>query len=253
MLVAVAHPDDETFGTGSVIAHAAAQGVHVTVLCATRGEAGEDTSRTTSGPEELARVREAELRSAAALLGASEVVLLDFADSGFDGPMPAGALADAPISDVVSRIADTITRTEPDVVVCFDSEYIRDHRDHIRMGEATVVAFANAATPGARLYAWSLPRSMMDEWQANLKELGLLEAYVDIEMGRPDDQFTTLIDVSYLADKRWAAIQEHKTQTSPFHGLEPELRARFVGRDHFVRLVPAWNGGPIETSLFDEV
>jgi LmbE family N-acetylglucosaminyl deacetylase len=250
VLVAVAHPDDETFGTGSVIAHAANQGAQVTVLCATRGEAGEDTSGTTSGPEELARVREGELRSAASLLGASEVVVLDFADSGFDGPMPAGALADVPIDDVVTPIAQAIARIEPDIVVCFDAEYVRDHRDHIRMGDATPLAFADAAKPGAQLYGWTLPRSLMQIWQANLKELGLLEAYTDIELGRPDELVTTKIDVSYLCDKRWAAIQEHKTQTSPFHGLPPELRARFLSTDHFVRLVPEWRGGSTETSLF---
>ncbi len=32
MLVVVAHPDDETFGTGSVIAHAAVHGVDVARL-----------------------------------------------------------------------------------------------------------------------------------------------------------------------------------------------------------------------------
>jgi LmbE family N-acetylglucosaminyl deacetylase len=119
------------------------------------------------------------------------------------------------------------------------------------MGEATVQAFADTAKPGASLYAWSLPRSMIETWQATLKELGLLEAYVDLDIGRPDDQLTTIVDVSAFADKRWEAIQAHKTQTSPFHGLPPELRARFFAADCYVRLVPAWDGGPVETRLFD--
>ena len=38
-LVVVAHPDDESFGCGSLIARAAACGAHVTIVCATRGEA----------------------------------------------------------------------------------------------------------------------------------------------------------------------------------------------------------------------
>ena len=42
-MVIVAHPDDEAFGCGSLIAHAASSGADVTVVCATRGEAGEAT------------------------------------------------------------------------------------------------------------------------------------------------------------------------------------------------------------------
>ena len=40
VLVVVAHPDDETFGCGSLLLHAAAAGARTSVLCATRGEAG---------------------------------------------------------------------------------------------------------------------------------------------------------------------------------------------------------------------
>ena len=48
LLVTVAHPDDEAFGCGSVLAHASAQGWESTVLCATRGELGEITPEVTA-------------------------------------------------------------------------------------------------------------------------------------------------------------------------------------------------------------
>ena len=249
MLVVVAHPDDETFGTGSVIAHAAAQGRRVVVCCATHGEAGKDTSGTTSGPEELAVVREGELRRAADVLGASEVILLDFADSDMEGPMADDALAAVPIDDVVAQAAGVIERVGPDIVVALDYVGIDDHRDHQRIGEATANAFTHAAKPGARLYLWTIPRSVMQRWFDEFRAKGLMEAYTNIEMGRPDEDVTTIIDVAHVADTRREAIAEHRTQTGPFEGISPELDAFLLSRDYFVRVVPPWTGGSIETEL----
>jgi LmbE family N-acetylglucosaminyl deacetylase len=250
MLVAVAHPDDETFGTGSVIAAAAAAGARVVVCCATRGEAGEDTSGTTSSPEELARVREGELRSAAKVLGAEDVVLFDFADSGLDGAMPAHALASVDIGEIVVQLVTVIEREQPDVVVGLHPEAVNDHRDHMRIGAATELAFARAAKPSARLYRWALVRSLMDEWLVKARAQGLLDAYGDLELGVDDDEITTVVDVTHVVDTRRAAIAEHRTQVSPFTGLDAEFERTLLARDYFVRVVPPWTGGPTETSLF---
>src|SRR6478736_2448893 len=114
MLVVVAHPDDETFGTGSLIAQAAAAGVEVVVCCATRGEAGEPPDGFTG---DLGALRESELRAAGALLGVRRFVLLDFGDSGMNGEPPPGALVAAPVDDVVAAVRAVIDDVAPDLVV----------------------------------------------------------------------------------------------------------------------------------------
>jgi LmbE family N-acetylglucosaminyl deacetylase len=250
MLVVVAHPDDETFGTGSVIANAAAAGVEVTVCCATRGEAGKDTSGTTNSSEELGIAREAELRAAARVLGAADVVLLDFADSDMEGDMPPNALAAVPVEAVVTQVAPVIERLQPDVVVTLDFASVVDHRDHMRIGEATALAFERTAKPGARLYLWTLVREVLDEWLLEMKAQDLLPEYTEMELGRPVGEITTIVDVGHVVDVRRKAIAEHRTQLSPFTGVSTELEQRLLGADHFVRVVPPWTGGPIETTLF---
>lgn len=75
MLAVVAHPDDESFGLGAVLAAVVAAGGEVRVVCLTHGEAS--TLGTTAG---LGAVRAAELAAAAARLGVAATVLHDFAD-----------------------------------------------------------------------------------------------------------------------------------------------------------------------------
>jgi LmbE family N-acetylglucosaminyl deacetylase len=40
LLVILAHPDDESFAIGGTLAKYAAAGARITLICATRGEAG---------------------------------------------------------------------------------------------------------------------------------------------------------------------------------------------------------------------
>jgi LmbE family N-acetylglucosaminyl deacetylase len=57
----------------------------VTVVCATRGEAGE--ALELSPNTDLGTVREGELRRAAVHLGVARVEVLGYRDSGFDGDL----------------------------------------------------------------------------------------------------------------------------------------------------------------------
>jgi N-acetyl-1-D-myo-inositol-2-amino-2-deoxy-alpha-D-glucopyranoside deacetylase len=249
LLVTVAHPDDETFGTGSLIAAAAASGVEVTVCCATRGEAGE--AHGLAPDADLATIREAELRAAGEVLGVHRVVLLGLGDSGMDGTPPAGSLAAAPTSEVADRVATVVAEVQPDVVVTLDPDGGDGHRDHIAIGQATVQACR--AFPAVRVYAWTVRRSVLAMWFAQLENVRPESAHLDLDrqgLGRPDEDITTILDLRSVRAIRERAMTEHASQTAPFDGMPADLLDTFLDTDSLVRLQPPWSGGEVERDLF---
>lgn len=138
LLVVVAHPDDETFGCGSVLLYAAAAGAVTGVVCATRGEEGSPAPGVDVPEAGLGVLREQELHAAAALLGVSDVALLGYRDSGMESEAPPGSLVAAPEDEVVAAVRQAVTSFDPDVVVTLDAS--DGHRDHARMRDATEAA-----------------------------------------------------------------------------------------------------------------
>jgi LmbE family N-acetylglucosaminyl deacetylase len=249
MLVVVAHPDDETFGMGSVIAHEAARGVQVVVCCATRGEAGEAPDWLADG-EDLGAVRAAELRDAAVALGASRVILLDFADSGMIGEADEKTLAGAPFDAVVSAVRAVVDDVEPDVVATLDPVNGDGHRDHTRIGAATIAACEHR--PAMQVYAWTVPRSVLSKWFAELERVRPGSGHLDLDregLGRPLEEITTVLDTSDVLDLRNSASQLHRSQKPPFEAMSEQLRDEFLSQDHLVRVQPPWTGGELERSL----
>jgi N-acetyl-1-D-myo-inositol-2-amino-2-deoxy-alpha-D-glucopyranoside deacetylase len=242
-LVVVAHPDDEAFGCGSVIARAARRGADVTVACATRGEAGE-LRPGLAGCDDLGTLREAELHRACAVLGAARVELLGYRDSGFDGDAPAGSLVAAPVAAVAGLLGRFAAELRPDVVITLDGS--DGHRDHVHVRDA--VRAALRARPGRRPALWehTLPASLLRRWLLETAAARGDDAYHALEadaIGRPDAEITDVLDVRDVLAEREAAIAAHRSQTSPFEGLSPELREAFLGTDHLVRVPvppPAW-------------
>ena len=88
LLVALAHPDDESFGPAGTIIHYARQGVAVHYICATRGEAGHVDPELLARAGSLADLRTQELLCAARHLGLAAVHFLGYRDSGHAGQNP---------------------------------------------------------------------------------------------------------------------------------------------------------------------
>lgn len=248
LLAVVAHPDDETFGLGSVLALATEQGAEVAVWCATRGEAGEPAPGCgiEAAGEELAAAREAELRTAAGLLGVTRVTLGGFVDSGMAGPAPAGSLAAAAPDDVDAAVRREVERVRPDVVVTLDGS--DGHRDHITVRDAAL----RAADDVPWVYLQCLPRSLMQAWVDNALREEPHREHLRAELaslGTPDESITTVLDTRRHLELRWRAIRAHCSQVSPFEALPPALQHAFLATDHLRRVSPPWTGGEQERVL----
>jgi LmbE family N-acetylglucosaminyl deacetylase len=246
--VVVAHPDDETFGCGSLLLHVRAAGAVTAVCCATRGEAGQAPPGRGWGPAELAAARERELRDAAQLLGVDRVDLLGFADSGMSGPVSPGSLAGAPFERVVAAVSERVAAFGPDVLITLDGS--DGHRDHARIRDAALAVARDLEVP--RMYLSCLPRSLLRRWLERMREQRPDLAHLDPDVapiGTPDEDITTVIDTAEQLAIREKAIAAHASQISPFEGLPDDLRRAFLATDYARRLVPAWIGGPRETAL----
>jgi LmbE family N-acetylglucosaminyl deacetylase len=251
LLVIVAHPDDETFGCGSLLLHAAARGVATFVCCATRGEAGEPAPGSGIMQQQLPVVRERELREAAAFLGVADVELLDYRDSGMNGAVPAGGLVGAPIDAVATELAALIDRIRPQVVVTLDAS--DGHRDHAHVRDATLTAVESASWRTSRVYLHGLLRSLLRQWADHMRVQRPDSPYLDVDaagLGTPDASVTTIIDVAAHLDERRAAIAIHASQVSPFASLPHELERAFLATDHLRRVVPPFTEPEPERDAF---
>jgi LmbE family N-acetylglucosaminyl deacetylase len=139
VLAVIAHPDDESFGLGAVLAGLSAAGALVRVLCLTHGEAS--TLGVAPG-RPLGAVRSRELTAAAERLGIASVELRDLPDGGLAG-VPVSQLDDA----VASSAGDAAT------FAVFEAGGVTGHPDHCA---ATASATRVARARGAGLLEWGV-------------------------------------------------------------------------------------------------
>jgi LmbE family N-acetylglucosaminyl deacetylase len=256
-----AHPDDESLGFGSTLAHYAAEGVDVSVVIATRGEAGRygDTSKPHPGREALGRVREAEARAACAELGVRQVRFLDYVD---------GELPDAEPAQAAGRIAAIVRELKPHVVVTFDPFGAYGHPDHIAISQFALSGVLEAAADrlpadeGAaphqvrKLYCHAWTDRRHDRYAKAFK---VLQSRVDGEVRSavtwPSWSVTTVLEVPEQWEKVWAAVQHHRTQMAQYgvlSDLTPEDHRALWGPQEFYRMFSLVNGGRSrETDLFE--
>jgi LmbE family N-acetylglucosaminyl deacetylase len=253
----LAHRDDESLGIGGTLAKYAGEGVETYhLVTATRGERGRfGKSGEKPSPDVVGRVREAELREAARVLGVREVRFLDYYD---------GDLDQVNVTEAVARIADHLRRVKPYVVITFGPEGAYGHPDHIAISQlATAAVVAAAGENGSsqphrvsKLYYMEWSRQKWEAYQTALR--GLTSKVDGIERKSspwPDWALTTVIDTSQFCPTVWKAVSCHKTQMSIYKSLEhlsAENHKAIWGRQEFYRAFSLVNGGRArESDLFE--
>jgi len=277
LLIALAHPDDETFGPAGTIIRYANSGVAVHVICATRGEAGNVTPELLEGHDSLADLRTGELMCAARHLGLAGLHLLDYRDSGMEGAPenedPA-SLHQAPLEQVVGEIAGLIRQIRPQVVITFDRTGGYFHPDHVKMHTATTQAFHAAGDPArfpGQLEMGLVAHQALKLYYHTPFPRGLLKLLVrvlplfghdpsalghnnDIDLRRiaaEEQTVTTKIDISSCFEASQRATQCYASQNPGGGGHVPRFIGRWLFRfDRYARAVPSWTGGRTERDLF---
>jgi len=260
-----AHPDDESLGCGGTLARYAAEGVEVSVVTATHGQRGRFRGIAAGaeghpGEAELSRIREAELRAAARVLGVRDLSPLGYPDGDLDRSDP---------REIIARIALHLRRVRPQVVITFAPEGAYGHPDHIAISQFATAALVEAANPAHRgdgaslaphavskLYYMAWPAAKMAAYQAAFKKLTSVVDGVEREATPwPDWSITSVIDTREYWPTVWRAVSCHESQISGYEklkSLSPEHHEALWGSQHFYRVMSRVNGGRRrETDLFE--
>ncbi|MGW3041966.1 PIG-L family deacetylase [Kitasatospora sp. NPDC001159] len=262
-----AHPDDEATGTGGVLARYAAEGFRTVLVTCTDGACGDGPGGVKPGepghdPAAVAEMRRQELQASCDVLKISHLEMLDYADSGMmgwaanDAP---GSFWRTPVEEGAARLAELLQRYRPDVVVTYDENGFYGHPDHIQANRITMAALElSGMTP--KVYWTTAPRSMMQRFGEAMRELGAdwdapdpaEEAEAMPEIGLPDEEITTWVDITEFGSQKFDALAAHASQGENifFLRMGKERFTELMGVETFVRVQDTTDAAVPETDLF---
>jgi N-acetyl-1-D-myo-inositol-2-amino-2-deoxy-alpha-D-glucopyranoside deacetylase len=278
ILLVHAHPDDETIGTGALMARYVDEGVQVTLVTCTLGEEGEilvpDLAHLASDREDrLGEHRHGELAEAMSVLGVEDWRLLGgpgrFRDSGMVGTSAnehPNAFWRSDLLEAATALVSVIREVRPQVLVTYDDFGGYGHPDHIQAHRVSMYAAVLAAAPTFRpelgeawdiskIYWTAFPRSIVREGIEKLRAAGETTGFAemdpdDIPFAIDDELVTTAVYVAGHLDRKMDALRAHATQVTVdggFFALADNVGAEAFGIEYF-RLVRGVPAGPFDAS-----
>ena len=270
LLAVFAHPDDEGAIAGT-LARYAQEGVQVSLVCATKGEAGEISDPSLATSENLGSVRENELRCACAAIGISDLYLLGYCDSGMEGTdeneLPTAFIKADP-DEVRRKLVRIIRETKPQVIITFEPFGWYGHPDHIAAGRYATEAFKLAGDPEAypEVEAPWRPARLFHAvlLLSQFKAVADYAQEHDIDLDFPDQfplereealvaRVTHRLDTQPYREKKSAATACHRTQFGDdhlFRRVPQELIWESTRFEHFIQVEPSLSPPP---TLLDDL
>lgn len=266
-----AHPDDESISMGGTLAEYASRGIPVTVVTATRGEAGEIHNRDDADEVRpvLGDIREAEERAACHVLGVEDIEFLGYRDSGMMGTgdnTHADSFWGADFAEAVGRLVRVIRARRPQVVTAYDPFGGYGHPDHIQVHRVGTAAFFASADigrypllPGEE--SWQAPRLYWATWSRERMRRIRREMSTDLGAdGEPEEpssgtlpeHITTRRDISAWLHLKQGALLCHDSQFAADSWIRtlPEGRmSEFLAEEVFVRAFSTVPGDPADPDL----
>ena len=288
LLLVHAHPDDETIGTGALMAGYVDRGVQVTLVTCTLGEEGEvlldDIAHLAAdGEDRLGEHRFHELKAAMEVLGVTDWRLLGephkYRDSGMVGTLANDRPDSFWRADLLAAASDlvaVIREVRPQVAVTYDDFGGYGHPDHIQAHRVLTYAVALAAVPSFRtdlgeawqvqkVYWTAMPKGMMRAGILALREAGEDTGFAamdpdDMPFGVDDSLVTTAVDHSEQLDRKMNALAQHASQVQTdggFFALSNNLGSKAMGVEYFRiaagELAPPFDDNGRETDLFNGI
>lgn len=247
ILLVHAHPDDETIGSGALMAKYVAEGAQVSLVTCTLGEEGEvlvdellhlhSTNNNELGPH-----RQIELQNAMDCLGVTDWQLLGgpgtYRDSGMMGEpsnKSENCFWQADLLEAAARLVPIIREKKPQILITYDDFGGYGHPDHIQAHRVAMYGaqLAAAATFRPELgEAWDIPKIY---WTAlskptirraiqELKDSGDTSDIAmmdpdDLQFGVEDDVITTEVDGRKFQANKVAAMKAYPTQINMQSGF----------------------------------
>ena len=267
ILLVHAHPDDETINNGATMALYAALGAQVTLITCTRGEEGEVltpelTHLSSSETDSLGEHREIELANAMKALGVTDFRFLaegegKYRDSGMMGTEPNNrpdVFWQADLEEASDYLVKVIEEVKPHILITYDEIGGYGHPDHIQAHRIAMRASEKSKWQIQKIYWNTMPKSVLAESMAKMKELGSdffgADNVDDLPFAKEDSFVTSLIDGNSYVDAKMAAMKAHHTQISldgPFFALSNNLGLQVWGHEYYT-LVKGEKSAPFDAN-----